>query len=978
MTTHSATSDVSRFARRKLGDFTGIQQRSHDGAGSHNPFKSFAPALMNHLDRDGKQRNLAVYERQSDVAGAGKRDFYRLDQAEIKPKLVNAGIPEERVERFVGDDDKSGSSSEHIRQSLYSLLMDVRAERIGVVAIRDVARLFRDPSQKGPVRFANACARAHVMVLTNKGGQWELLDMNDYGDRNTFIDWCREAATDLLEIIQKTGSAKEISVSFGNYAGGPLPVGYYAKPGLPAHLNGGVATRPTINVYQPHALLKLHVMRMSLLPEIKSLRDLERHLRKHNITFPPFNNDIVHFAFTRSCIHKIKIIEQDGKRRRLGYDESFIPSPVMLENILLHPIALGDRLYGTGPTGKYDLAKLDEIAKREDKPLISFVRIHREFVGTFDHLRLFRRDEEPVTLGNEWMESEELFWKVWEKWGKTDLKTVRQHEYAPEVIETAAENPKRVNKPKQGRPQTFQYRTPWYGKVFCLRHGAENEKPTSFFTMHTFESTRPNGSTDYAWKCYRDYERDCSKGICCLWGNDEVMTRMLDTHLELKLADALSNDTLFLAPIKEAEAERERRINVLSTDLERIEAQIEEIEYELKEWRSRITPANKESIRAKITSLNNGLHPLIEEQAMLVRERDYLRSESADNLTNSTGSKSDLRELVKVSLDKWSQGSVAARRTIIEQFVDWVGVLVGDGIHGHESLVLIKWKRVDVPDILVGWRGSGPDERPWIPEEDDWLRKTWGNKKLSWFQIRKGLQPFRRYTASYFRTRELGIPPIKGSKGCAPRLRQAKVEDKPFFERPENAGTVYQFFDWNISGSQGEAEGSLSIAGQRTVVRRETMDLSVVCERAPLDVQVACGILALRDQHETALSWLAGKHGLNALWSYCAEQIEGELTRVEKADDQETREWLEVILAPQRVANFRRNGVVGCVMQSGLAESARSPKGQSGRSLREGTADGKPPCPCACPNALALSYVRYASHLGELITAARAFPSQRG
>ncbi len=370
------------------------------------------------------------------------------------------------------------------------------AKRVGTVIAIDVARLFRDYTDKEPATFASRMDVQDVNVITQVDNHWILLTMTDTSDNQRFRELARSAAAERKVIRARTMAARERCVLDGGYSGAPAPFGWAVQPKQNRHESiDGKEHSGRLYVYPPHATIKKEIMQLSLRPEIRSLRQLRDLLVVTGIKIPPFELDIAAQSFSRSVLCRAYMSE-NGVRRQVNKVDSFTPSTRTIEGILLEPLAVGDRLYGSGKHGAWKAKRLEkQMQLHQDQRSDHMLRTYREFIDTRPDLAVCTTDEEI-----------EMYFRVCEKWSKFDAKVARESSYRVEE-----KNPSCIRKIGRGTGSGHRHFNEWADHVFCIKHGSDEQ----YKFLHTHHLRRDVGRGD--WMCTKQYVAG-DAAACCVLG----------------------------------------------------------------------------------------------------------------------------------------------------------------------------------------------------------------------------------------------------------------------------------------------------------------------------------------------------------------------------------------------------------------------------------------------------------------------------
>ncbi len=698
---------------RKIGDFRIELDISEESA---------LAALVPKLE---KTRLIYVYIRKSDPSGHDHNPHYLLVQENVPQLLVSAGVPRAQIRLLEGDTGKSAYLSRQFRLDLAELFDQIGMGSVGTVVVPDISRLFRDAWLKEPASFASRIARHRTLIVTTVAGEWVILDLRKDSDLDQFMGLSKEAAAHRKNLRAQGMKAKELSATLGNYTGGPLPLGWAVRPGLKRYMtDDGKEQAPKPYVYEPHAELKLTIMELSLLPHITSWTGLSRHLRKVGLVIPPFDAATARECYSSTAISRV-YVTVGGKRAQLRMDQEHSPSPRMLRNILLEPLAIGVRLYGSGEGAKAYLDKHLRWAKAMDQPPDTQVRVGKTLVGVFPDLAICNTPERVA-----------LFYDVWRKWARFDFDTLLNSGWDEEV-----ENTTRT----AGRGLTGKHSIDrvqhWAGKLLCMRHENPIDYKMSFNGKHL------------VWECRSDNVDGISTGSCSVWSNHDALTRILDAHLLRGIETALNGNRSIVRSLT-------NEINDRNAHLDRLRREERELSNEHKHllsysssYRMALEDQDDAAVTAEMDKYNiETVRPVFVK--LIECRREIARLESLPLTASSACSEVELRELLDRTVKAWVHVPVTDKIALIDLFVDDVLVLVANE-SGQECYVEFRWKN-GMTDHLISWRQLTRDERPWTLEEDQVIRKHW-RSRCSWAEIASGLLPLRKFSAVVKRTRILGV-----------------------------------------------------------------------------------------------------------------------------------------------------------------------------------------------------------------------------
>lgn len=685
-------------------------------------------------------RDFCVYIRKSNATAEAMNANYLMAQMDIYMLLVSVGVPETRIIKLQDDTGKSGALSRQYRTDLQRVFEGMGTEQVGTVVAIDVARLFRDYTDKNPAEFASRASLRNVQIVTQVNGEWTRLDMSQDADNMRFRDLARAAATERKSIRARTMSARERMVLDGGYSGSPVPVGWGVQPKQSRHESAdGKEHAGHLFVYEPHATVKKEIMRLSLRADIRSLRGLRDLLVRRGVKLPPFEPQIAIHSFSRSVISRAKLNE-NGVARQVTRADAFVPSLQTLKGLLLEPLALGDRLYGSGKYGQWKARRLEREAKEQDQRSDHMLREYREFVGHAPELAICATEEEV-----------EMFFRVAEKWSTVDMRAARDAKY---LVETKNEACIR----KVGRVMGSGHKqfNEWAGKVFCAKHGVDENG--HFLHDHYLRRVPQRGE----WICSKAYDAGEGEARCASWGDDDRLARILDFHLYHVIHNKLQQDDTLVASVIEERQSLRRHADDLRTQVGQLDLERRRQMQRQDDLERRLERMDEAFRREQIDRFfDENVAPIMVRLAE--RQRQLREAEESGLADISEQSEEEIRrDLETLVLDAGSL-SDDKKRELVHTFVDRVDVLVPDHtgeclIHFHWSPALVNGRGQSVTDTLIAPKPLSKDFRPFTPEEDEFLQELYpAASKATYAQIKERLLPGRKIDAVIRRVYELGI-----------------------------------------------------------------------------------------------------------------------------------------------------------------------------------------------------------------------------
>ncbi len=723
------------------------------GSGPKNPFSEIVPTL-------DRTRALTVYVRKSGLAGEGSQGFYLLAQHDIPRLLAEAGFPSDKIILLDEDTGISAWLGRQHRPDLQRQHEMIMEGRIGTVVALEVSRLFRDEFLSAPVEFAKVTAYQNAVVVAQIGGRMRRLDLKDSGDRDLFIAECAAAAYHRKKLGSQLRAAREQSARLGNYVGGPIPFGWAVRPGVKrGQSQTGQAVPPQMYVYPRHKEYRLEVWRRAMLPQMETYPDLLRHLRENNLYIPPFDE-----TTAKECLHKHSLRSKTTFCR----GEHWFPSLDTLARILLDPLAVGFRLYGSGASAVTYVRRLEKLAASQMQRTDTEVKLEKEFFGYFPDLALWAGGtaEEADAV-------RALFLAVQRKWNPLDFEAQVRSRWRERVP-----NPHQIAGKPCLKRQQHGTRNHWAQRVVCLHHENKSATDPCSYPMAVH-------SGGEAWECYRERARGIRRGACSQWGDKNRLGRVIDLHLHRMLRSAMAGETLTIRSAGGGHertepllAQKRKECRQFQRDYDNAMRTIMEMQIPNEYWED--DPAAMEMVSAEIKAQvaqyrQEHVTPSLKKLAAVKAEITRLETEAAETHAAAGLCESVVHHLERV-LTGWNALTVAERAEAVRTFAARVGVLVGDGVDCRETLMRFQWKHGE-RHHLISWRSAWQDRRRWTREEDEALRNLWPSS-APWAEICQRLQPGRKFISAYNRAWEIGA--AKGSGRPMAWYEEQKRADASF------------------------------------------------------------------------------------------------------------------------------------------------------------------------------------------------------
>ncbi len=759
------------MALRNMGDFGGFVTEQE------NVFSAFINKYKA-LGRLGKKLYIFIRQSNSDMLGGARRGF-AMEQAKQRATLIEAGVSPDQIVEIV-ELNKSGALSRKERELMRSMTEACERGEVSGIVVVEISRFYRMPDMTEPTEFSNMLGAQNIWIIRAKAGHYSDLDMSIHDAKVQFRREAEEAAQERLTDRHRTMSARENHVANGSAGSCPTPLGWQKLPPTPAYAsNDGMYHPGRYAIYQPHADLKLAIMRLAMEPHIRSWAQLLDAVIERNLTIPPFDKSIALYNYTRSAIHRMKQPDPESptKHRPPRIDEKITPGVVALRGILLEPLAIGHRYYGSGRTGAQKMnverAKID-LSKQQCYALIMEGK-----------QRITDEPENALLHGYE----QDLFWQVVEKWSAIDYAQVAKLgklDYSENGV-NLPKNQKRNEAIKQpGRARGSEMVNCWAGKVFCARHGTDKEG-----RVLLTHSMRMTSGKHQIWDCSRDNRRRDSNTICSVVGDFNRLGRTLEAHLVHSIRGWLTSNHEFLGSLTAQRNAAKAKASHLAERIEQLKQELViqniMLDGKIRQWMS-IEPSTRDR---KIDEWNNRvIAPL--ERAIADKENDFAEAERASLTTPADLSETELRSYL-YCIEHWQSLSTKQKRAVIELFIDHVEVLASDGVESRVVLIEIVWNNVAGAgrqgDVLITWKNSGDDKREFTREEDRALEELWpASSGANYLDIVARLQHGRRFAKVHRRVAELGL--LDGSRTVAWRKAAAQLEH----EIPERRPDLLYFF----------------------------------------------------------------------------------------------------------------------------------------------------------------------------------------
>ena len=170
-------------ARRRMGDFSALAE--DDGLGE----------IIKALLIEFVVGMFVLYIRRSKMTGDDEHETanYLIRQEKLLDRLLEIGVPCERVLLLAGDTGKSAALTRDEREdmeTLYTTLGEADESKRAVVVVSiEISRLHRNPDLQEPVRFASRMSRQGTIVVTTDDHGFRVLRMKNDDDYENISKW---------------------------------------------------------------------------------------------------------------------------------------------------------------------------------------------------------------------------------------------------------------------------------------------------------------------------------------------------------------------------------------------------------------------------------------------------------------------------------------------------------------------------------------------------------------------------------------------------------------------------------------------------------------------------------------------------------------------------------------------------------------------------------------------------------------------
>jgi hypothetical protein len=707
---------------------------------------SLVAQIRNLLASCDLTRRVVVYIRQSDDDGKGTHGGYKMSQEQMKGLLIDAGVSESMIDVYDDDSNKSGALGIKWRLALQTINESCARGQVGLIVCLAIDRLYRNPKMVEPAEFAEVLGANNVCVLTTCQEALCVLTMSSEDARAKFRDEAQKGAEERARFRSRSMAGREQYVNCGAASSMPTPFGWKKNPRVPAHVSPtGKYQPPRYEIYDYHADIKLKIMRVADLDTITSYRSLRMALIAEGLLpLPPFEPHLAVENLSKSVYWRSWVDDEESHkpRRKPRIDDEIMPGEKMLQGILLEPLALGDRWYGSGRTGHY---KMNEERSRIDpnrQTLDAKIMEWKVLVCSSPELAICNTPD-----------LEALFWRVHDKWSHIDYRAAREHgtiDYSEHghipvnALRKAAV--KQPGRPRDSKNGLVNY---WGGKVFCGKHGGvERSHPL----LHLV--------TGKGWGCVKDKDKGLTDKMCCYWGSDNRLLKCLDWYLISQLRQHLREDVSFIGKSSDHAITSKAEISDLETQRQRLLEQIDYQKFRLAADQETWYTSDKDNFKTLTAERHqNEILPKQLQVARLEEQTSKLQQQLLEMNVDETDEA--LRNRLEKILDTRDGIPPAKMRELILTFVDYVMVYIGDGIVANEVVIDFHWKGVR-KDVLISWTGSSRDTRPFTEAEDEALRQLWPIESgASYEEIKQHLLPGRKFSKITSRITELQIRGIR-------------------------------------------------------------------------------------------------------------------------------------------------------------------------------------------------------------------------
>ncbi len=659
-----------------------------------------------------------VWDGVIEEADDATRESRMLEMQRTLPRaLYEAGVPRERIIVLPGDSGKSASLGPMYR-AYYDLLRHLLLTgRMGVLATVEVSRLHRDSSGRQAPDFAAIMGmdRVKMSVLTQEGMQWSALAMHTK-DAERYVALARTAAEERQTLRRRSMQSRDTAAAAAEWTGRPCPIGWVAFPTVSATDSpDGTIHRGWYEIWEPHAAVKLEIMRASLLPHVTSIEKLYDHLVLYDMRLPALPERVVskrglgsisrQRAVSNSAYHRCVIGDANvpGGRRRVRPDESFILPILSLETLLLESMTIGDVRMGTGEQGAYLRRRAEHIAETQTQKADTQIRVMRPLMAHAPDLAICNTPE-----------LEELYWEVVKKWSRVDLKAARAKLYEEEPL-----NLDRIEA-KRGRPAGGVLElNPFAGRVWCYAHGLDDNGD--------FRRVRHMSTGGKHNLCAYNQRSGLEESSC---RSISDVGSLLERHLLSVVGALLDEGSEAISRLEDERNATKRRVTAIQRDLEMLRQRQADVSRTLIALQGGWAAFGEDFAVAESERwVKENVSPVASE--LKAKQRELAVAEGASLTTAVTTTASEVRESLHSAVAQWGQLTPMRRREIVATFVSDVGVLVP--LRGGAVLIEIEYNpqfilRADgapVVDILIIYKNEWQDRRPFTSDEDDALRRLW-------------------------------------------------------------------------------------------------------------------------------------------------------------------------------------------------------------------------------------------------------------
>jgi hypothetical protein len=798
---------------------SGLVSSNNDGDNNEDALMLAIRAILPRLDLS---RLHILYLRKSNARAEAEHANFLRFQERLYDLILEAGVPKDLLIVLSEDIGISGIYDETYRPDLKRIKELIKNGMLGTIWTVDVARITRDPTLVISSHLAINLKNSRVKIVHFENSMPEILDMSTEVGYDQFIGKAIHAAKQRTNLRKVTVTQRQEAFKVGEWTGSPLPIGWVLEPAHHDIYKGrkiAVAARP--KVYEPHASVKRRVMEIGTRREITLWIDLFKAVRDEGLCIEPFPKELQDYMSTRSAL-------KNCVRKGEVYDPSKTTqiTKAMLYNLLLEPLAMGYRLFGSGArAGGKEWQQLDKRYARmihgDDIKPDSLIRDYRVFGGIDPALALFDIEDEA---------HQELFWSLQEKWSEFDAEIMRQSNFETCTLKT--------DRKKRGRPPGTGTSNPWVGRLICGLHDDESH----LLSYHP--GIRAGRSPTPRWTCWKDKRQEVTGTLpsigntdwCVTIGSDggiDVVTKALEDHFLGRFKSILDHQNREMEE-SSPKSSRDEEIESLQKEIEghqnrltkkRRELSKNQDRWEAEEWaESDMEEEESRFTQEQIVPVERAL------QGAKKRLRVFMDETSAESRVNLAPT--EMLRVAETIIRDWPTWKPQLKQTIISGLIHKVTVIADKSPVSDDVWIELVWTG-GITDYIVCWKNPSLDNRPFTPAEDAVLLNLWHNGS-SWSDITAELLPGRRYLLVRKRAAEIGIK----NPGLSREWREAAMEaSKSYGHRHPDLSLLANVDGvWKASKKDGSVEELTYLPVELTIPERFSDSLSVASKEESTNI----------------------------------------------------------------------------------------------------------------------------------------------